>query len=579
MAILLKKKRIGIIIDSVDGIYQERIMRSIVKQTKNQNIDLFFICSLGVVDIAGEFEVHQGALALANTPFLDGLILVLGSFTNYFSKEWINNLIDSFDTKVKVAVGYDYENCQGVLFDNFASIEKVMTHLIEENDCKTIGYISGPRENEDAIARYKGYKLVLNDHSIAINKQFYFEGFFMEYTGTLAIKEMIKNSYKIPDAIVCASDEIAIGAVTELLANSIAVPYGVKVTGFDNITASAAFEVPITTVEQPIEVMVNKALMYLEQVFFDKEITAIESISGDLIRRESTREVKEKDTVRLGSLREENFLDETIIGPLIRFEEELVDNTDRLRDAFFKDFDVHENGIMIFEKMLKGLIFDVKTADSKGMFMSQVKELSSVLVYKMPYSLFNLRYNELKQFISDLVFNSQLFYRIQEVMFDSALAVNNHFYSLESAMKHKVKDTYIMSRSFVNLVDKAETLDEYFELVLENVHTHNFSEFYICLFDEPIYGDLSSKLKLSKKAKLMVGVHNNDIYDQEEFETATLLPEKVYNNYETKRLVLMDLIRDNIHYGYLLTKLDVDETHYIETIRLSISQAIHRFKG
>lgn len=572
----MKKKRIGIVMDSVEGIYQERIMQSIVKQTKHKDIDLFFICSLGLVDVPGEFEVHQGVLTLANTPFLDGLIFVMATFTNYFSKDWINELIQSYDTKVIVSIGYESEYGKNVVFDNVTSIEKVMEHLIKDLNCKSIGYISGPLENEDAIARYEGYKMVLNDYSIEINKQFFFEGYFLEYTGKKAIKELITKAYEIPDAIVCASDEIAIGAIVELLENGVTVPYTIKVTGFDNISASAAFEIPLTTVEQPLDLMVSKALDYLDQEFYGKKIEVIEHITGDLIKRESTREIKSQDSLKIGGLRETKFLEENIIGPLIRFEDELQANLDRLRNDFFEDFEFEDQADEIFKKMIKGLILDVRTAESKGMFLKQAKELSTILVQKMPYSLFNLRFNKFKQFASDLVFNSQLFYRIQEVMFDAVIAINNHFYSLESVMKHKVEDLYVMSRSFVNIADKAKTLDEYLKLIRENIRRHALFEFYLCLYAKPIYGDLLRKIELPTKAKMVIGVNKDIILKPEEFETKKLFPESIYNLSELKNLVIMDIVRDNVHYGYLSLTLDIEETQFYETIRLSISQGIHR---
>lgn len=572
----MKKKRIGVIIDSVDGIYQERIMRSIDKQTSKQDIDLYFVCSLGVVDIAGDFEVHQGVLTLANTPFLDGLIFVMGTFTNYFSHDWINQLIESYDSEVKIVLGYNSDYPDKVVFDNVSSIEKVVEHLIKDIGCKSIGYISGPLENNDALDRYEGYKMVLNDYSIEINKQFYYEGFFMEYTGNEAIMELIKKSYKIPDAIVCASDEIAIGASFELLKNGIAVPYGVKVTGFDNITASAAFEVPITTVEQPIEEMTAKALDYINHKFYGQEEVNLEPISGDLILRDSTRKVSEIESLKLGGLREESFIGENIIGSLIRFEEEMNDNVERLCQMFTRDFDLEDQVSTIFAKMIKGLTIDVKTPDSKGMFLSQIIELSTILVEKMPYSLFNMRFNEFKKQISDLVFNSQLFYRIQEVMFEAALAVNNHFYSIESALKHEVKDLYIMSRSFVNLEDKAENLEDYYNLLINNIKNHIFPEFYLCMFESPIYGDLSKKLELPNNTKLVIGVKEDKWYEQEVFDTYKIFPDCVSDDSDPKRLVIMNVVRDNVHYGYLAINLNVDETQYYETIRLTISQAIHR---
>ena len=54
-----------------------------------------------------------------------------------------------------------------------------------------------------------------------------------------------------PTAIFVASDEMAIGAVSALRENGIAVPEDISVAGFDGIDYSAMYEPPLTTMLQP----------------------------------------------------------------------------------------------------------------------------------------------------------------------------------------------------------------------------------------------------------------------------------------------------------------------------------------
>jgi DNA-binding LacI/PurR family transcriptional regulator len=52
-------------------------------------------------------------------------------------------------------------------------------------------------------------------------------------------------------AIVCLSDELALGVIAELAANGVGVPSDVSVVGFDDSPVAALATPPLTTVRQP----------------------------------------------------------------------------------------------------------------------------------------------------------------------------------------------------------------------------------------------------------------------------------------------------------------------------------------
>ena len=62
------------------------------------------------------------------------------------------------------------------------------------------------------------------------------------------------------DGVICYHDYIAIGVIMELLRRGRRVPDDVAVSGFDNIDAAPLFGIGLTTVENPVEGMVEQAV-------------------------------------------------------------------------------------------------------------------------------------------------------------------------------------------------------------------------------------------------------------------------------------------------------------------------------
>jgi DNA-binding LacI/PurR family transcriptional regulator len=103
-------------------------------------------------------------------------------------------------------------------------------------DRRVEGFIEGVRAN--GLPDEPGLRLALA------------EGGLEDWTPQLGHRStaQLMNQKNPPDAIVCASDRLALGAMQWLHQNGFRVPEDIAVTGFDNIPGSEFAIPPLTTV-------------------------------------------------------------------------------------------------------------------------------------------------------------------------------------------------------------------------------------------------------------------------------------------------------------------------------------------
>ncbi len=93
----------------------------------------------------------------------------------------------------------------------------------------------------------------------------------------------------LPQAVVCASDPLAMGVIKGLKARGVSVPKDIFVTGFDNISSSAYMIPSITSYAQSIEKMASKAFFAVTK---DQGAGNFE-FEGELVLRESSQKKRQ----------------------------------------------------------------------------------------------------------------------------------------------------------------------------------------------------------------------------------------------------------------------------------------------
>jgi LacI family transcriptional regulator len=139
-----------------------------------------------------------------------------------------------------------------VMADNRSGTAALVTHLISEHGMRRLFHVGGPPSAPDARERRLALDNVLMAHPecTLIGSS---NGVFSVQSGEEAGARLLAaHSGDLPDAVVCANDQMAIGVLQALAAAGVRVPEDVAVVGFDDIFVGGIFDPTLTTVHQPM---------------------------------------------------------------------------------------------------------------------------------------------------------------------------------------------------------------------------------------------------------------------------------------------------------------------------------------
>ncbi len=179
----------------------------------------------------------------------DGIILLgYGDYTDY--KEKLLKLEQQGTHFVRWGDAKEDQPGLSIGCNNFLGGYDVAKHLISLNRSKIafIGNISkGSPEFKD---RYQGCCKALEEHrNKSVNSKIQFDAIATEQSGYIATQQLLASGEEF-NAVFCACDLIAIGAMKALREYSLQVPQDVSIIGFDDIPLANFTRPALTTVQQ-----------------------------------------------------------------------------------------------------------------------------------------------------------------------------------------------------------------------------------------------------------------------------------------------------------------------------------------
>jgi LacI family transcriptional regulator len=99
---------------------------------------------------------------------------------------------------------------------------------------------------------------------------------------------LARSGTSLPDAVVCANDQMAIGVLQALGRAGVRVPADVAVTGFDDIFHGGLVEPTLTTVHQPMWLLGEQACTrLLERIATPSLPPSVQLLPTELVLRSS----------------------------------------------------------------------------------------------------------------------------------------------------------------------------------------------------------------------------------------------------------------------------------------------------
>ncbi|MFL4476474.1 LacI family DNA-binding transcriptional regulator [Paeniglutamicibacter sp. MACA_103] len=170
--------------------------------------------------------------------------------------------------------------------DDEQGMRLVLEHLAAQG-IRSAAFIGSIATDSSSMARLDSFRKFCQELHISIDPDHIKLGDYTASFGREATTALAANG-ALPDALVCAADIIAIGALQTCHQQGIGVPSSLMVTGFDDIEFADLCTPQLTTVRQPLKAIAQQAVKLVLTDHVPHEATARTALSARLVERHST---------------------------------------------------------------------------------------------------------------------------------------------------------------------------------------------------------------------------------------------------------------------------------------------------
>jgi diguanylate cyclase (GGDEF)-like protein len=217
----------------------------------------------------------------------DGVVLMINTIPDVEIKQKLVSEIKASMLPVVVFDCDDHPQFMNVTINNKKVMSELVRHIVDVHNANDIAFLSGPKSNPEALARYEAFCDVMASCGKTIDEDRVMFGEFRPTDGKVMAEKLINSEKKLPDALICANDATALSALKEFEDRGYRVPEDIIVTGFDNIYNARHRYPALTTIERPLVEAGYAACEILMNAIEGKAWEKVRSLEAKLVISES----------------------------------------------------------------------------------------------------------------------------------------------------------------------------------------------------------------------------------------------------------------------------------------------------
>ncbi len=241
-------KRIGVIIPAITDNLQTELLDGIFRTASAADCDVVVLTTAtNGLEFHIQNEIMEGEesiYCLIERAELDGILFA----SQYFIKETVRKFISE---KIRrsgipcIDLGGTALGFETVTIPQDKAVCELTDHIIEKHNCRKLVFLAGPEENPDSEQRMAGFIRSADAHNCTYEIVY---GDFWKKRASELGNEFIHQQRELPDAVICASDVMAVTLCSMLKNGGINVPDNVIVTGFDGHLCAMSNFPSVTTI-------------------------------------------------------------------------------------------------------------------------------------------------------------------------------------------------------------------------------------------------------------------------------------------------------------------------------------------
>lgn len=219
---------------------------------------LFFDTVLRGIEVALSAQNYSVLISFVDDDFehrVEALQRMVGTVDGIIALESVitPEIVTLFEKRLPIVVlagDVSTEISDNVHSANDGAMYEIAEHLVRTHGVRTAGFLNGRLRSPDARNRRDAFSTRFRELGGTIAEHDILEGDWSVVSGEYAMRDRIATGIPLPEALVCANDQMAVGALGVAVAHGVRVPDELKFTGFDDTPMSQLVQPSLTTIRQ-----------------------------------------------------------------------------------------------------------------------------------------------------------------------------------------------------------------------------------------------------------------------------------------------------------------------------------------
>ena len=258
-----ERKRIAVLMGQPEEYTHELFLKGFLEEAFKLDYDVcVFSMFIKYQDTPARSIGDSAIFKLVNYEKFDCIVVMADTIQTKGVAERIEkDLHEKYEGQV-LFVDQESEFFPSVHIDNYESEKAVINHLIEKHGYRDIAFLTGKSWHPHSLMRLQAYRDALTEHGIEVDERRVFYGDFWYTSGESLADSLTAPGEKLPQAVACANDCMALGFAKGIAAKGYRIPEDIAIAGFDSNDEGKHSPVPLTSVPMSYEELGHNALLY-----------------------------------------------------------------------------------------------------------------------------------------------------------------------------------------------------------------------------------------------------------------------------------------------------------------------------